>query len=249
MSAGSVLILAAAIEAGARDACDTEARLARLGRGVCALEAVPGGVRARRCGDEGGSAKPVDPDASATAALLGATADVAVRHGTSIWMGVSEHGACGARPRGLVRLDPARAFTHAFRGTDAGPCGFLVHDLLVRGDTLWVATDLGVSRLRLSPDDWDEWTHYAISADGAALDETACASLLTSVAEAAVRPGGDELGRWLAEFRPRFVRRLPRGLRRPSPAPGRPGGPLPPGPRHRRPPARCCRDRRRTSSR
>lgn len=213
MGAGSILVLAAAIEAGAGDACDTEARLARLGRGVCALQSLPGGVRARRCGDEGEGTKAVDPDARAAAALLGATVDVAVRHGSSVWMGVSERGGCGVRPRGLVRLDPARASTHAFRGTDAGPCGFLVHDLLVRGDTLWVATDLGVSRFRLSPDDWDEWTHYAISADGAALEETACAALLTSVAEAAARPGGEELGRWLAEFRPRFVRRLPRGLR------------------------------------
>ena len=101
--------------------------------------------------------------------------------------------------------DPA---AHAFRGTDAGPCGFLVQDLLLRDDTLWVATDLGVSRLRLSPEDWDEWTHYALATDGAALEETACGSLLSVVAEAAAAPGGEELGRWLAEFRPKFVKRL-----------------------------------------
>jgi hypothetical protein len=128
-------------------------------------------------------------------------------------MGLSESRGCGIRPRGLVRYDLAHGATHAFRGTDTGPCGFLVQDLLLRDDTLWVATDLGVSRLRVSPEDWDEWTHYALSPDGAGMEETSCSSVLAVVAEAAAAPGGEDLGRWLAEFRPRFVKRLQRRMR------------------------------------
>jgi hypothetical protein len=182
----AILILAGAL------ACDGEARIAQLGRGVCGLEPAPDGVRARPCDD------------SDTAR------DVTADDGVSTWMGLSTPGACG--PAGLVRFDRARAESHAFRGTDAGPCGFRVHDLLIRDGTLWVATDLGVSRLRLSPDEWDEWTHYALTADGV-LEETACGALLMPVAEAARAPGGEDVARILAAFRPRFVRRLPRGMR------------------------------------
>jgi len=233
MSAGSILItcaLAAALGARAARACDPVVATARLGRGVCALESVPDGVRARSCVGPTPSTWTIAAPPVATAAVEGAAGgafrgatlgvikqgqavDVMVSDGASLWLGVSERRGCGLRPRGLVRYDWKRGAAHAFRGTDAGPCGFLVQDLLLRDDTLWVATDLGVSRLRLSPEDWDEWTHYALATDGAALEETACGSLLALVAEAAAAPGGEELGRWLAEFRPKFVKRLRRARR------------------------------------
>jgi hypothetical protein len=196
MSAGAVLVLAAAVEAGAANACDTAARIARLGHAVCALRPGPDGVRPERCDGESGRA----------------TGSVVVDDGASLWIGLPGDDACDGPPPGLLRRDRGGGPMRAFRGTDSGPCGFRVHDLLLRDDTLWVATDLGVSRLRVSPDDWDEWTHFAVSADGG-LEETACGALLMEVAEAAREPGGQEVGRWLAEFRPRFVRRLPRGMR------------------------------------
>jgi hypothetical protein len=241
MSAGAILtigVLAAAIEARPAPGCDPVPATARLGRGVCALESVPDGVRARSCVGPTPSTWTIAAPPLARAAAEGAmgggfhgatlgvikqgqAVDVMVSDGASLWLGVSERRGCGVRPRGLVRYDWRRDAAHAFRGTDAGPCGFLVHDLLLRDDTLWVATDLGVSRLRLSPEDWDEWTHYAPSTDGAALEETACGSLLTVVAEAAAAPGGEELGGWLAEFRPKFVRRLRRHGMRPASPTGR----------------------------
>ena len=239
MSAGSILtICVLATTLGGREArgCDPVPATARLGRGVCALESVPEGVRTRSCVDgaswtiacPGPRGEPRTTPPVATAAVAGITGwpvqalgvikqgqavDVLVSDGASLWLGVSERRGCGLRPRGLVRYDWKRDAAFAFRGTDAGPCGFLVHDLLLRDDTLWVATDLGVSRLRVSPEDWDEWTHYALSTDGAGLEETACGSLLAVVAEAAAAPGGEELGGWLAEFRPKFVKRLRRGMR------------------------------------
>jgi len=152
--------------------------------------------------------------------LCGAVVDVQLSDGASLWLGVSERRGCAVRPRGLVRFDWRRGAAHHFRGTDAGPCGFLVQDLLLRDDTLWVATDLGVSRLRLSPEEWDEWTHYG-PADGGALEETACAGLLAAVAESAAAPGGEALSQLLAEFRPRFARRVKRGTRPASSLAGR----------------------------
>jgi hypothetical protein len=132
-------------------------------------------------------------EARALAILRGATVDAIAAHRGTVWLGLSSGGDARA-PLGLVRYDWARHTVHAFRGTDAGPCGFFVHDLLVHEDTLWVATDLGVSRLGLSPDTWDEWTHFA---PGAGAEEIACATLLAKATEA----------RWLAEFRPRYWKR------------------------------------------
>jgi hypothetical protein len=222
MSAGSILtisVLATTLGARAARACDPVPATARLGLGVCALESVPEGVRTRSCAD--GASWTIDATPAATVVegsegwglLDGATVDVMLSDGASLWMGLSESRGGRVRPRGLVRYDLAHGEVHAFRGTDTGPCGFHVHDLLLRDDTLWVATDLGVSRRRLSPEDWDEWTHYALSTDGAGMEETACSSLLAVVAEAAVAPGGEELGGWLAEFRPKFVKRSRRGVR------------------------------------
>ena len=214
MSAVSMLIVALAV-VDPPPACDELTAMAKLGRGICRLESLPDGVRAEGCAD--GGAWTIAAPSVATAAVNGAAGgvfrdatlavDVQVDDGTTLWLGASERRACGLLPRGLIRYDRRQDTTHAFRGTDAGPCGFLVQALLLRGDTLWVATDLGVSRLRVASEDWDEWTHYARTADGDGLEETACRSLLAQVAEAAAAPGGEALGRLLAEFRPKFAKR------------------------------------------
>jgi hypothetical protein len=137
-------------------------------------------------------------------ALRGAAVDAIAVHGGALWLGLSAMRDGAPAPLGLVRYDWARDRVRAFRGTDSGPCGFFVHDLLVHEDTLWVATDLGVSRLGLSPDTWDEWTHFA---PGPEPGETACATLLGRVLDARAAPAGEAAARWLAEFRPRFWKR------------------------------------------
>jgi hypothetical protein len=227
MSAGAILTMAVAAVMGARPPCDPAPATAGLAAGACALEAVPEGVRVRGCAAGDGTpppewtiaAPPVDVVVAGTGGgmLEEATVNVALSAGGTLWLGLSERDGCRRRPRGLVRYDWKRDAANAFRGTDTGPCGFDVQDLLLRGDTLWVATDLGVSRIRVSPDEWDEWAHYAPSTDGGTLEEATCYSLLSLVAEAAAAPGGEELGRRLAEFRPKFTRRLRRGTRPASP--------------------------------
>ena len=148
--------------------------------------------------------------------LHGAEVDAAAAAGETVWLGLSTRRGGERWPLGLVRYDWARDRERAFRGSDAGPCGFFVHDLLVQDATLWVSTDLGVSRLGLSPDAWDEWTHFTPAAGGA-LEEVSCAGLVAEAMAADPARGP----RWVAEFRPRFWRR--HGTRRAGPATGRSG--------------------------
>lgn len=185
---------------------------------ICALESIPDGVRARACAGTATwtiAAPPASRAVNGTpgGVFRGLAVDVVLDDGESLWLGVSDRRGGDVQPRGLVRHDWKRNAAHAFRGTDAGPCGFHVKDLMLRDDTLWVATDLGVSRLRLSREDWDEWTHYALDTGGARLEETACASMLTAAAEASAMPGAEDLARWLSEFRPKFWKRRRLGMR------------------------------------
>ncbi len=183
---------------------------------ICGLSPVPDGVRARGCAGTAEWTIAAPPASVAVhggrgGVFRGLAVDVMVSDGDFLWLGVSDGRSAAVQPRGLIRHDWRRDVSHAFRGTDAGPCGFRVQDLLLRDDTLWVATDLGVSRLRLSREDWDEWTHYALDDGRTRLEETACAGILAGAAEASARPGGEDLARWLAEFRPRFWKRYRRG--------------------------------------
>ena len=127
---------------------------------------------------------------------------MAAAEGDTVWLGLSTLRDGERWPLGLVRYDWLNGRAHAFRGTDAGPCGFFVHDLQVRDGILWVSTDLGVSRLGISPEAWDEWTHFT-SGPGGALEEVSCAGL---VAEA-MAADPTRVPRWVAEFRPRYWRR------------------------------------------
>ena len=136
--------------------------------------------------------------------LAGTRVDAAAAHGDSLWLGLSALKGEPA-PLGLVRYDFARGAAQFFRGADTGPCGFAVLDVAVRDGTLWVATDLGVSRLGLAAE-WDEWTHFRAAADG--LEETACATLRGTAIEEAADPAA--VRQRVAEFRPRFWRRYQR---------------------------------------
>jgi hypothetical protein len=134
--------------------------------------------------------------------LAGARVDAAAVYGDSLWLGLSTP---GGEPLGLVRYDWTRRAPQVFRGADTGPCGFFVLDVAVRDGTLWVTTDLGVSRLALAAE-WDEWTHFRAAPFG--LEETACATLLA----AAIEEAGDAAAvrRHVAAFRPRFWKRYQR---------------------------------------
>lgn len=78
-------------------------------------------------------------------------AEVSINHiektGDTLWLGtMAEHECIGESPMlGLMQYDWS---TRKLRPVP-GPCGFLVLDMLKTPDALWVATDLGLSRLDL----------------------------------------------------------------------------------------------------
>ena len=139
------------------------------------------------------------------AVLHGAAVDAMTTDGDTVWLGLSTRRDGERWPLGLVRYDWTRDRAHVFRGTDSGPCGFFVHELTVSEGILWVATDLGLSRLGVAPDAWDEWTHFTAAGDGA-LEEASCAGLVADAM--AAEPA--RVPRWVAEFRPRYWRRAGR---------------------------------------
>ena len=141
----------------------------------------------------------------------GASADITIVDGNTVWIGASESRGDERRPRGLLRYDRASGRLHAYRGTDSGPCGFAVEGLSLEDGVLWVTTDLGASRFRVS-EEWDEWAHFARAADGS-LEETSCATLLAAAADAALASGNATARERIAEFRPRFWRRYLRRRR------------------------------------
>lgn len=82
-----------------------------------------------------------------------------LREGNNLWVGTLGVHECLGHPPGigLVRYDWKTGETEVFSGDRPGPIGFLILDLLLDGHDLWVATDLGLSRLDLRT---LQWRHF-----------------------------------------------------------------------------------------
>lgn len=135
-----------------------------------------------------------------------------VHDGETLWLGTLGHyeGPSGYGG-GLVRYDWKRDRVTTFEGTDDGPCGFMVHDLLLDQNYLWVATDLGLSR-------WDrkskKWDHIVPEPERSPpMRPTTCQQLYKSLLKVLPRsfqPSFDtvpysELFHSIKHFRPRFL--------------------------------------------
>jgi len=85
--------------------------------------------------------------------------DKAVWDGENIWAATASNYECLGTPPalGLIKYNWNTKALTIYKGTNTGPCGFIIHDLLWAQGFLWVATDVGISR-------WDskndKWTHY-----------------------------------------------------------------------------------------
>ena len=79
--------------------------------------------------------------------------------GTSLWAATTFNGECAGHPPaiGLVRYNWDTDELVIYKGTDSGPCGFVIHDVLWAKGYLWVATDVGLSRRDPGS---GRWTHY-----------------------------------------------------------------------------------------
>lgn len=142
--------------------------------------------------------------------------DVSTSHlahdGETLWLGTAGYyeGPDGYG-HGLVQYDWSADRLTTFEGTDEGPCGFMVNDLLLEQNYLWVATDLGLSR-------WDRksrtWAHYVPDPERSLPMRTVtCPELYASLLKVLPRsyqPSFDtipysELFQSIKHFRPRFL--------------------------------------------
>lgn len=135
--------------------------------------------------------------------------------GKYLWLGTFGAYECIGYPpkHGLVRYVWDTDQLESFEGKEDGPCGYMVHDLLLQGDRLWVATDLGLSR-------WDRrlkrWDHYVPDPDASPpMRQTTCEALYTTLLDTLPDkfiPGSDFEGYYvqlfytLAHFRPSFLK-------------------------------------------
>ena len=151
-------------------------------------------------------------------ALLRDAAVTSIAHdGARLWLGTeSIRGCIGTTPaEGLVSYDWRRDEAKSFRGTDGGPCGFLIHALSWRNGGLWAATDLGLSRWDASSGAWEHLVAES-GPEQPAVRKVSCEALyLQLLSAASTAPGAtlgygsarDQLVHALRAFRPAFAAR------------------------------------------
>ncbi len=147
-------------------------------------------------------------------ALLESSINHIVHDGQRLWLGTTGYYECVGEPpdHGLMRYEWDADQIETFEGQDDGPCGFVVHDLLLEKKYLWAATDLGLSR-------WDrqakKWAHYVPDPAGSPpMRPTTCAALYSDLLKTLPRtfdPQYDfifhsQLFDLLKRFRPRFLK-------------------------------------------
>ena len=82
-----------------------------------------------------------------------------VHDGENLWAATKYIVECDGTPPalGLLKYDWPSKTLSQFTSIKEGPCGFVIHDLVWKNGSLWVATDIGLSR-------WikenDQWVHY-----------------------------------------------------------------------------------------
>ncbi|GEM_PF-6712471 len=81
--------------------------------------------------------------------------------GKTFWLGVEQQYEGATEPQGMARYDWDSDRLQPLVRDDA-PCGSSVSDILLRGSTLWVTTDFGLSRLDLGT---GRWSHTALQHD------------------------------------------------------------------------------------
>ena len=136
--------------------------------------------------------------------------------GRRLWIGTAWHGECGTSVgTGVLSAYFANDNLYADRVTDN--CGFLVSDMLVHSDSLWIATEMGLSKVSRTSDRFKEfeWTNYVPTGDEKApMREVSCGELyeeLFQSADLASAPPNDsgqpyeQLWHRISKLRPNFA--------------------------------------------
>ena len=79
--------------------------------------------------------------------------------GDVVWFGTTFNGECVGQPfvHGLVRYDWKSGEIKMWESSNDGPIGFVINAIALRDHSLWVETDLGLSRLDF---DTNAWHHF-----------------------------------------------------------------------------------------
>jgi hypothetical protein len=139
--------------------------------------------------------------------------DRIVHDGQGLWLATTTHRECVGSPptHGLVRYEWSTGRIQSYEKRDDGPCGFTIHDLLIEGGYLWVASDLGLSRRTLGR---ERWQHFVPDATGTPpMRPTTCETLYTRLLDTLPRDTTDVQGGShykqlldpLKRFRPKYV--------------------------------------------
>ena len=101
--------------------------------------------------------------------------------GGRIWAGTYHSYECTGEvaAKGLVVYDWRNNTLKTFVGGNNGPCGAIVHDLLLHDDKIWVATDLGLSIFNKKTEIWKNLAPG--KAGEPAMSEVHCDALYNSV--------------------------------------------------------------------
>ena len=86
--------------------------------------------------------------------------------GNRLWIGTAHYGECGTEVgNGLVSAYFSNDSMYAGWAFDS--CGFLVSDMLVHSDALWIATEMGLSKVTISNDRYKkfEWINFVPTAN------------------------------------------------------------------------------------
>ena len=83
--------------------------------------------------------------------------------GARFWIALARQGEGFEFPGGLWRYDWPADRLEPMNTEESGPCGYWINDLLVAGNAVWVATDLGVSAFDLTK---STWRHFIPDSSG-----------------------------------------------------------------------------------
>jgi len=143
--------------------------------------------------------------------------DKVVWDGKYLWAATANRHECSGQPPalGLVRYEWNNDVFETYEGSITGPCGFIIHDLLWAKNSLWVATDVGMSRWNSAT---DSWTHYMPERDSGS-DEIVrtgnCNDFYTEILDklpkdeswwGASRSYYEVFYKYLERFRPDFIK-------------------------------------------
>jgi len=150
--------------------------------------------------------------------------------GGRIWIGTAWYGECGTG-MGIGVLSGEFANNELYAGWAMEGCGFLVSDMLVHSGSLWIATELGLSKVTKSDERFNKfkWTNYVPTGDNDhPMREVSCDELyeeLLQSAKLASAPPNDDgypygvLWQRINKLRPNFAWQYIRKLNGLAPAP------------------------------